>query len=305
MTEIITDNPDDLYGNDPEAFGGYSGSRSKSKFVKLPYYTIVNLDTKRESKHGIENEGKLTYKKINSDEREYFDDFIATLYFTAPYRVLKNKKGDILCSSCNGLTPDKRHTPPRCEEATPVQIAATLKRMNFKESSIQEISADLAPNGVLTQCGYRGADSIFPLCPSADTRLKSHCRLGIQLYGYDHDRGQDFQIQLFGMNASNDKRYVSPINEFEGFCRKNRIPMFGWQVRVNTAKSPHGSYVFNVDLKETPPVKITDVAQIKTMREKFESSKKGFMERHLWVQTKKAPPTESVEEENRDEEEEE
>lgn len=308
-------NPSDLYGDlEDDAFGGASPTVIKGGKGSIPFYQIVNL-FQGKSKHGKENVGKFCRNTAGKDEDpcyEYFTDFVGTIYFTAPYRELKDRKMNTLCSSCSGEFPDFRHKPPRCEEASADDVAKALKIMNFDEASIQTIKKQVAPEGVLTQCAYRTPEGkFFDLCPSADRRLASRCKLGVKIVGFDHDRGIDWQAKLFGMNARADRKYTSPLTEFEMFCRGKRIPMFGFQVRIHTvATEDDGPFVLAVDLKEMEPVAISDVAQIKVMKQKFYEAKEGFMKSHSWQpkekeEKRKNKRTEDVGGENRDESEEE
>lgn len=307
MTEIITDiNPQDLYGDlEADAYGGASPTTISGGGSRGTFYQIVNL-FQGKSKHGKENVGKFyrnTAKKGEEPIYEYFTDFVGTIYYTAPIRELKDRKMKTLCSSCSGEFPDFRHKPPRCEEASAEDVAKALKIMKFDEASIPNIIKHVAPEGVLNQCAYRTPEGkFFDLCPSADRRLASRCKLGVHVVGFDHDRGIEWKSNLFGMNARADRKYTSPLTEFEMFCRGKKVPMFGWQVRIHTVATSgeDSTFVFAVDLKEMEPVAISDVAQIKAMKQRFYESKEDFMKRHAWQPTDKTKQT-NTKEENRDE----
>lgn len=288
------DSPNDeelrsLYEGPESAYGTGFARESSRSAPRIPRYSIVNKPISGESKHGKENIGKFVQYlgKNDKDEPiyEYYEKVLATIVFTAPYRKLSGKDGKILCSSCDGLVPDKKYSPPKCQAGNLNTIREVLSRCKFKEEDIVKIGKEVtSEKGTLLQCGWRRGEGgrIFDLCPSADRRLKSHCKLGIYLSAFDHDRGRDFTMELFGMNAVRDKRYVSPLSEFEEFSQKTKIPMFGYQVLLCTAESEYG-FVLKIDLKDCPPHQIKDVGLVIAMKDKFQSAEDSYIRRHLWL----------------------
>ena len=271
---------ENLYGEvEADAFG--EAFPVKIGGQKKTYYKIINNPPGGKTSHGEENLGKF----LSSKDGEIFDQFLATIVFMAPHRQLKAKGGKNLCSSCGGEFPDFRYNPPRCEEARAEDVGKMLEKFKFDKASIPGIVSKVTHKDVLRQCAFKTeTGKLFDLCPSADRRLKSACKLGIHVVGYDHDRGSDFIMNLSGMNTRADKMVVSPLAEFQQFSHKKAIPLFAWQVKIHTVLPPDTTgFILKVELQDPSPHQIQDIELVKAMRQLFYDSKESFLARHAWT----------------------
>lgn len=274
-----------LYGDvGEEGFSEAFPTKIPNKSGRI-YYKIINNPPMGKTPHGEENVGKF----IASNNQEIFDEFLATITYMAPQRKLLGKGGKALCGSCGGEFPDSRYKPPRCEEANAEQVGKMLEKYNFDKAAIPGIVSKVTSKDVLNQCAYRTeSGKFFELCPSADRRLKTSCKLYIAVFGFDHDRGQEFAITLGGQNTWADKRFVSPLAEFQHYAHKKAVPLFGWQVKICTTQARDGgAYMFKVELQDPPPHQIVDMDLIKHMKRLFGENKESFLTRAVWMPKEK------------------
>lgn len=164
-------------------------------------------------------------------------DFVnCHILYIAHKRKLTGFKGAVMCSSCNGQTPNTdKHKEPLCEQLTSEELSNTLSKWKgFDKAKVSEKMKELVnTSGRLRVCGMPKIDgTIIPLCPSTSSKLKSNCKPYIHVFAYDIDRDRVFEMELGGSSIRNWGEKLSDFSRFLTTMRKSKKPLFTKKVKL-------------------------------------------------------------------------
>ncbi len=249
---------------DYKVYNEFGGCSDKSKAGMVLRRTTV---TKQE-------DGTKTYEK----DFKTVPEVRAVLLYWSPMRTLrKGKKGEVRCSSHDGVVPSVGIDDPLCRLTTAedlVQIFSKWK--NFDQTKIDAKLEAVTENGKLTVCGIDTGKGCIRLCPFSkkdpNTGAPPACKESVVLFGYDVDRELVFRMELTGKSMRNDANFVSPFFAFLEQAHSAGKSLFNYMVTLKPAENDKYWYL---DIADVMPIAGPEMAaemekQAEETRERFE-----------------------------------
>ncbi len=202
-------------------------------------------------------------------ESERTDKIRAVILFSEPGRTLRNKEGQVVCSSHNGHKPSASIADPKCRALTAADVARQLEK--WKRYDAARVTATVEQltegSGHLQFCGLAIKSSPEPivLCPFGRTRkdeitgasIPAVCKGHWFVHAYDMDHSREFQMYLTGKSMYYSDKWMAPIHKFYAWLadqgpvtpdgKKKGVPSYAFVVELTAPKSEK-SYYLNVEV---------------------------------------------------------